>query len=78
MSLSFLEQMETIVKPWLENTVKEGDVLSYDGIRLHYYYAIYPEEKASIIFTHGFCEFFGKYHEMVYRFYQQGFSVFFL
>ena len=52
MSLSFLEQMETIVKPWLENTVKEGDVLSYDGIRLHYYYAIYPEEKASIIFTH--------------------------
>jgi len=78
MRLSFLEQMETVVKPWLQNTVKEGDVLSYDGIRLHYYYAIHPEEKASIIFTHGFCEFFGKYHEMVYRFYQQGFSVFFL
>ncbi len=78
MSQSFLDHMETVVKPWLQSTVKEGDVLSFDGIRLHYYYAIHPEEKATLVFSHGFCEFFGKYHEMIYRFYQQGFSVFFL
>jgi lysophospholipase len=27
---------------------------------------------------HGFCEFFGKHHENAWRFYQEGYSVFFL
>ena len=28
--------------------------------------------------VHGFCEFFGKYHEVAYRLYQEGYSVFFI
>jgi len=28
--------------------------------------------------VHGFCEFFGKFHETAYTFYEQGYSVFFV
>lgn len=49
-----------------------------DGTRLRSYAAVNPEEKASIVMIHGFCEFFGKYHETAWRFYQEGYSVFFV
>lgn len=66
------------VKPWLESKVHHQFVESFDGLKLSYYQALHPEEKATIVIVHGFCEFFGKYHELAYRFYQEGYSIYFL
>lgn len=66
------------IDPWLKEHVTDGYIRSEDGLRLHYYKAVNPNEKASILMVHGFCEFFGKYHETAYRFYQDGYSIFFL
>lgn len=70
--------MEEKVKPWLETTVHHDYVESFDGLKLSYYQALNPKEKATIVIVHGFCEFFGKYHELAYRFYEQGYSIYFL
>ncbi|MCR5396241.1 MAG: alpha/beta hydrolase [Lachnospiraceae bacterium] len=74
---NFNERMEKEVAPLLQQ-VKEGDFLGYDGKTIHYYYLINSEEKASVVISHGFCEFFPKYHEMTYYFYEAGYSVFFV
>lgn len=66
------------IQPWLNTCVKEGEILSKDGIHIHYCKAVNPHEKAAVLMVHGFCEFFGKYHETAMRFYQAGYSIFFL
>ncbi len=74
----FKEKMNTEGKAWIETHVKEGDITGFDGTRLHYYTAMPDNPKAVIVIVHGFCEFFGKYHEMAWYFYQTGFGVFFM
>lgn len=66
------------LRPWIQEHIEEGDFHSKDGIRIHYYESLNPHEKASIVMVHGFCEFFGKYHETAMRFYEAGYSIFFL
>ena len=78
MNKEYLDYIETELRPWLFQSVKDGYFTSYDDLRLHYYEAVHPEEKAAVVMVHGFCEFFGKYHETACRFYQEGYSVFFL
>lgn len=73
----FNEKMSTTVSDWLK-TVKEDYLSVENGIRLHYYAAINPYEKAAIAICHGFCEFFDKYHEMAWYLYKAGYSVFFV
>ncbi|MBQ7991844.1 MAG: alpha/beta fold hydrolase [Solobacterium sp.] len=75
---TFRQFISETVEPWLENCVSDGYTESFDGLRLHYHQAVHPEEKAAIVMVHGFCEFFGKYHETAWRFYNAGYSVFFL
>ena len=75
---SFLHFVRTEVQPWLDTCVKDGWIVSEDGLNLHFYQAIHPAEKAAIVMVHGFCEFFGKHHENAYRLYHAGYSVFFL
>lgn len=72
----FDEKIETVAMPVL-NSFEEG-YFEHDGVRLHYYAGINPEEKAAITICHGFCEFFPKYHEMAYYLYTAGYSVFFV
>ena len=74
---NFNEQMEKLVAPLLEKVV-QGDFTGYDEKTIHYYYLKNPEEKAAIVISHGFCEFFPKYHEITYYFYEAGYSVFFV
>ena len=78
MSPEYRAFVENELKPWLQKCVHEGDIPSEDGLRIHYYEALHPSEKASIVMVHGFSEFFGKHHETAYRFYQAGYSVFYL
>lgn len=45
--------------------------------KLQAYCAIPEKPKKALVFVHGFCEFFGKYHELFYDFYHAGYAVFF-
>lgn len=74
----FIRMMEDEVHPWIINHVREGYLHSDDGLQIHYYKAIHPQEKAAVVMVHGFCEFFGKYHETAWKFYQAGYSIFFI
>ena len=70
--------LEDVILPWVKEHLIEEDFNSFDGGRLHYYYALRDDARAAIVISHGFCEFVGKYYEMMYYFYMAGYSVFFL
>ncbi len=70
--------MKSVVVPFINENDKEGYFAGKDGIKLHYHAFINPDEKAAVVISHGFCEFFPKYHEMTYYYYQSGYSVFFI
>lgn len=74
----FDDKLETVIKPWVHNQLQEGYFDSEDGTKIHYHYALHPQEQASVVVSHGFCEFVSKYHEVMYYFYEMGYSVFFL
>lgn len=78
MSPEYKQFVEEKLQPFLNDTVQEGYCTSSDGIKLHYHKAIHPNESATIVMIHGFSEFFGKHHENAYRFYNAGYSIFFL
>ena len=78
LSQDYSEYVKTVIQPWLKDCVRYEDIFSYDGTRLRCVYAIHPQEKASVVIIHGFCEFFGKYHETACRLYQEGYSIFFV
>ncbi len=73
----FAGQMKEVVIPFLKENDREGYFTGTDGAKLHYHAIINPDEKACVVISHGFCEFFQKYHEMVYYYFQSGYSVFF-
>lgn len=70
--------METKVKDWMQTTVQSKTLKSFDGLTLHYTYAIHPDAKAVIVMLHGFTEFWEKFSEVAYDFYDQGYSFVFL
>ena len=74
----FAEQMKTTVVPFIKEHDVEGDFSGAGDKRIHYHALINPDERAAIVISHGFCEFFAKYHEMTYYFYESGYSVFFI
>ena len=74
----FTEAAGTILKPWLEKHVSGGQFESFDKTKIRYYRAVRPAAKAVIVMVHGFCEFFGKYHETAYNFWENGCSVYFI
>lgn len=78
MNEKYRKYLDEKVIPWLEEHTADGFFDSFDGLSIHYHEAVHPGEKAAIVMVHGFCEFFGKYHETAYRFYDEGYSVFFL
>ena len=74
---NFNENMSDVVLPWVKSYLKNGTFKSRDGLNLNYYYAAAPESKGAVVFVHGMDEFLGKYEEMLYYFYQEGYSVYF-
>lgn len=74
----FAQKMKTDVAEWRKHKVEDGIMKSNDGTNLQYYFAVQPNAKASIVIMHGFGEFFAKYHEISYYFYQEGYSVYFV
>lgn len=76
----YADRMKAEVDPFIENEVRRGTFTTKDGLSLSYYFYMNDSEKSrgTIVMTHGFCEFFGKFHETFYYFCKSGFSVFFL
>ena len=74
----FEAKMQETVLPLLKADIREEYFTSRDESRIHTEYMINPDEKAAIVISHGFCEFAGKYHEMMYYMYKCGYSVFFI
>lgn len=66
------------VRPWIADNAVNETIESQDGLKLNAYRYQNPEEKAMIVMTHGFCGFFGKYHELFYRFAHAGYSLYFV
>lgn len=74
----FVSAAESVLKPWLKSQVSAGELESFDGTRLRYYKAGRPDARSVIVMVHGFCEFFGKYHETAFNFWENGYSVYFI
>ena len=73
----FLEQMQEEIIPFLNERKEEGH-LQTTGAEIYYETYLNPQEKASIVISHGFCEFTTKFAEVIYYFYREGYSVFIL
>lgn len=73
---NFKECMTAKVAPLLSRFCMEGYLRLEERGKIHYHYLIHPNPKGTIVISHGFCEGFFKYHEVMYYFYQAGYSVF--
>lgn len=74
----FAASVDTVLKPWLGEHVTGGKFTSFDDTRIQYYRAVNPDAKAVIVMLHGFTEFFGKFHETAYDFWDSGYTVYFM
>ncbi|QFJ53791.1 alpha/beta fold hydrolase [Pseudobutyrivibrio xylanivorans] len=72
----FANDVKGKILPLLKEKTKDGYIENKNGLKLHYQFLINPQEKASIVISHGYCEFIPKYTEVIYYFYNMGYSVF--
>ncbi len=72
----YQDQMTHMVRPLLDEKRKSGYFQSFDGTRIYYETYINSREKAAIVISHGFCEFTKKFEEVIFYFYQAGYSVY--
>ena len=70
--------MNNTIEPWIDSDFTKKHFNSFDGTDLACYYNVNPDEKAAVVFCHGMGEFFPKYYELSYYFYNMGYSVFFI
>jgi lysophospholipase len=73
---NFIDKMHEVVVPFLDKTRNSAFFELKNRKQLHYEEFIHPNEKAIIVISHGFCEFTRKYDEVIYTFYQEGYSVY--
>lgn len=73
----YQETMDTACREWIDSFV-ESDTFEIDGRRMQFYYGIPQGASKVVVMVHGFCEFFGKYHELAWYLYQAGFGFFFM
>jgi lysophospholipase len=73
----YSDKLKKSVYPVLDANRKNGYFQSFDDARIYYEYFLHPQEKAAVVISHGFCEFCAKYEEMIFYFFQEGYSVFF-
>lgn len=74
----FESAVDTVIKPWLQEHVTDGIFSSFDDSRIRFYRAERENAKAVVVMVHGFCEFFGKFHETACRFWEDGYTVYFI
>lgn len=72
----FEERMNSDLLEFRKEHYKEGTFFGVDDKRIHYVFLKHPNERAAVVISHGFCEFVRKYDEVIYYFYQLGYSVY--
>lgn len=65
-------------REWREQNVEHGDFKAHDGLSIRYYHARKAKSRGTIVMLHGYCGFFGKFHELSEYFWRAGYEVFFL
>ncbi|MBR5635898.1 MAG: alpha/beta fold hydrolase [Pseudobutyrivibrio sp.] len=73
---NFADEMAGSIQPFLKDKIKDDYFVNTNGMKLHYQMLINPNERASIVISHGYCEFTTKFAETMYYFYEMGYSVF--
>ncbi len=74
----YMDQMLHVVRPLLEKNCKKSYFSSFDGVKIYYETYKHPQEKAAVVMSHGFCEFTKKFEEVIFYFFQEGYSVYIL
>ena len=72
--VNYDEYMENENPRWRSECVEQGDFSSFDGLNLRYYHASQgegKEPKGCIVMLHGYCGFWGKFHEVAHFFLEQ-------
>ena len=64
------------IEPFWNEYVQTGKLTAADGIEIAFAYALHPQAKGSISISSGRIESLVKYKELVFEFYQSGYSVF--
>ena len=72
----YREKMVHSVRPIMNKIRRTGYYKSFDGAKIYYEAYIHPLEKATIVISHGFCEFAKKFEEVIFYFYQAGYTVY--
>lgn len=72
------DNMDNVVTPYLENIVRKGYIKGEEDLDIYYEKYIVPSSKGSIVISHGYTEYSGRYSELIYYFVQKGYSVFIL
>lgn len=73
---NFKEEMKTKVEPYLDSLRKSGYLVGSNDLKFYYETFIQENSKASIVISHGFGEFIERYHELIYYFLRENYSVF--
>ncbi len=73
---NYEKTMSTRVGPILEEVKEDYYFKTLDGTRIHYAKYKNPDCKAIIVISHGFCEFTDKFEEVIFMFYQEGYTVY--
>ena len=53
-----------------------GEISSFDGLKLRYYYYLCEKPVGAVLIVHGYTEFARKYEEIIYYFLQNGYNCF--
>ena len=73
---NYRSEMDSTVKSWWNSSIESVEYQSFDRTKIQGYCAVHPEASASIVMVHGFTEYAKRFAEMMYYFYQEGYSVF--
>ena len=71
-------RMHEEVEPWKRSQVRMNRYHTNDGTRNTCYYALQEKPRGSVVIVHGFTEYSGRYMEMMYYYFEAGYSVYFL
>lgn len=74
----YMDKILHIVAPILSKYRATGYFNGSDGTKIYYESYLHPEEKATVVISHGFCEFTAKFEEVIYYFFEAGYSVYIL
>lgn len=66
----------TAIQPFWQNSVQQGMFAGVGNVDIAYAYVLHPQALGAVVISSGRIESLIKYKELVYDFYQNGYSVF--